>query len=81
MMTMILITEQFIHGKIFNQVLPYDAVKVTSTLPMVPPNFECVTNETLHERLEKLHVESELKVITQYLPNITIEILTSFNID
>ena len=62
-MTMILITEQFIHGKIFTRNLPSDAVKVTSTLPMVPPNFECVTNETLHERLEKFHVEPELKVI------------------
>ncbi|PAV88735.1 hypothetical protein WR25_10998 isoform C [Diploscapter pachys] len=54
-------TEQFIRGKIFTRNLPLDAVKVTTTLPMVPPNFECVTNETLHERLEKLHVEPELK--------------------
>ncbi|PAV64127.1 hypothetical protein WR25_05624 [Diploscapter pachys] len=54
-------TEQFISGKIFNRALPSDAVKTTNTLPMVPPSFECVTNETLHERLEKLHVEPELK--------------------
>ena len=63
-------TEQFISGKIFNRALPYDAVKTTNTLPMTPPSFECVTNETLPERLEKLHVEPELKVITYYLSNI-----------
>ncbi|PAV70955.1 hypothetical protein WR25_20930 [Diploscapter pachys] len=54
-------TEQFIHGKIFTGNLPFDAVKVTSTPSMAPPNFECVTNETLPERLEKLHIEPELK--------------------
>ena len=72
-MITILITEQFIHGKIFNKALPYDAVKMTSTSPMIPPNLEYVTSETLHERLEKLHVEPELKVIHSIYQIFTIE--------